>query len=371
MVHNFKSLIKEIHKWIFSYFVVYVINLYFVLKLFNRSNKKIKDRKLLIVSLKDFNQGRYGFQLINYLHLAGYEVAFYKSFRFLLNLKSYDRLILKTPNISIWKNQKRFKNVSVSYLFLTEDRSSELKIKIFKKFCLDLNYFENFEKVETNSITMPFFIHPIMNKYNLIDKPVKKNRILFYGSDNTIYNNDEIKYKFKLLSRYEVFHSIKESKIPFINPNNFNEFLDYLENPNIINEFFFIDSNKIWVPKEKWLEVLSSFDFFIATPGVIMPHSHNSIEAMSTETILITQYAKWFAPNLEDKLNCLEFDDKNELFSVINYAMNLSNEEISFLRYNSNHYYNNYINPSSLGNRIDNLKEETITLIYNAEEYSI
>jgi hypothetical protein len=209
-----------------------------------------------------------------------------------------------------------------------------------------------------------------MNAYD-IKKPLKKNRILFYGTDNSNYNSDEIKHNFKLLTRYEVFQIIKDSDIPYINPDNINDLLSYLENPNIINSFVFIDSDKIWIPQDLWLKILSSFDFFIATPGVIMPHSHNSIEAMSTETILITQYAKWFAPNLVDKLNCLEFDNKNELISVINYAMNLSNEEVILLRYYSNLYYKKFIDPSSFGNRLKNLNEDTITLIFNAEEYSI
>jgi hypothetical protein len=370
-IHNFKSFFLELRRRVFSSFILYLHNLFFILKLYLRSNKKSKNTKLLIVHLQDFNQGRYGFQLINYLSLAGYDVTFYRSFKFLLFLKSYDRLIYKIPNISIWKNLKRSNNTLTSYLFLKQDSSFKIKNRIENKFCLDLNYFKSFEQGNKSSIIMPFFIHPNMNKYYLIDKPVKKNRILFYGSDNTIYNSDEIKNKFNLLSRFEVFHCIQQSEINLINPNNIDDLLDRLDNPTIRNEFFFIDSNKIWIPEEKWLNVLSSFDFFIATPGVIMPQSHNSIEAMLTETILITQYAKWFSPSLVDKVNCLEYKDQNELFSVINFAMNLSDEEISYLRRNSNHYFNNYIKPSSLVNRIEELKESSITLVYNAEEYSV
>ena len=81
-----------------------------LIKLYRKSLQRIKTKKAVIVEISNFNQGRYGFQLLNYFHEADYHMVMKNSFDFLLNLNSYDLLILELKNISIYNKYqvKRF-----------------------------------------------------------------------------------------------------------------------------------------------------------------------------------------------------------------------------------------------------------------------
>jgi hypothetical protein len=45
-----------------------------------------------------------------------------------------------------------------------------------------------------------------------------------------------------------------------------------------------------------YIDTMSRSDFFIRPPGVVMPHSHNLVEAMSVGTVSITNYHSYMRP---------------------------------------------------------------------------
>lgn len=346
-----------------------ILNLVGIVKLYYNFIFTQKNRKVLFLKLDKFNHGRYGFQLINYFHSAGFHVVFYKSNHFLRNLNGYDRLILSLKNVSVYNHFIKYNEQDIFFLF--NNKGIDLKFIPNKIFKLNLDYFSSFQEIVPNKIIMPFCIHPIMNRYIPKINPPKKNRILFYGSNDKFYDSKEVNEYFGLISRSEVFRIINKTGFNLISPNNYTELIDKLDSSEIRNAFFFIDSSKVWIPANKWMEILGTFDFFLATPGVKMPHAHNVIEAMNMKVIPIIEYFDWFSPKLLHFENCISFKNKEELITRIDQVLKMNDDIISEIRKNVYDYYLNNLEPSSFLKKVNLIQEKNIELFFNAEELSL
>jgi hypothetical protein len=342
-----------------------------MLQMYLRSFQKPVTDRILIVHIEDFNHGRYGFQLINYLYLAGYHIAFYKSWSFLIKLHGYDRWIFKLPGVSVFKKKITNTQKPVDFLFLTKNKNVKAPVACNITFELNLDYFSKKQDSATSVLRLPFFIHPFMNKYPLTKKQKKRNRILFYGCDDAVYDTEVIKNRFRLMSRSDVFRIIEKSGLDFISPDSYELLEQQLNDPEITNAFFFLNSSDVWIPGQRWMNIISSFDFFISTPGVYMPHSHNVIEAMSVGTIPIIQYGNWFNPSLTDSVNCVSYNSITDLIRIINSVSGLTNERILQLRDGVSQYYNDHITPINFSKRLNMLDSNNIKLYFNAEEFSL
>jgi hypothetical protein len=348
-----------------------ILNASEMLQMYFRPFQKPVTDRILIVQIEDFNQGRYGFQLINYLHLAGYHIAFYKSGAFLYNLHGYDRLLFKLPGVSFFKKKIINTQKQVDFLFLTNNGNVKAPVACNITYELSLDYFSKKNDSAPSVLRLPFFIHPRMNQYLPIKKQKRRNRILFYGCDDALYDSELIKNWFQLMSRSEVYRIIEKSGLDFISPDSYELLEQQLNNPEVTNAFFFLNSSEVWIPGQRWMNIISSFDFFISTPGVSMPHSHNVIEAMSVGTIPIIQYGHWFNPSLTDLVNCVSYNSISDLISIINSVSGLSNERVLQLRDGVTQYYNDHINPSNFSKRLNMLDSNHIKLYFNAEEISL
>lgn len=340
-------------------------------QLFIRSFSSITENKILVVSIDDFNHGRYGFQLINYFSKGGYYIIFFKSNGFLQNLFNYDRLIFQLPAVSLWRKGRKFKGKYIAWLNLNCNYLTTLPFSINKEIKIDLNYF-NAESDQLTSFKMPFYIHPVMNKYIAIKTNIKKqNSILFYGQSDLYYDPKWIKEYFNLISRKEVYDYIKDSDIPFIAPKSYEEFLENLNDRTLRNKLFFIDSNKVWIPPDNWIDILRRFDFFIATPGVYMPLSHNVIEAIAVGTIPIIQYNSYFDPPLIDNKNCFAFNSLLHLKERIEEINNLKRDDIERIQKKVCLYFSQNINPVNVVYKWEQAKSNSINIFFNGEEYSL
>ena len=348
-----------------------VLNTSEMLQMYFRPFQKPVTDRILIVQIGDFNQGRYGFQLINYLHLAGYHIAFYKSRAFLNKLHSYDRLIFKLPGVSFFNKKIINAQKQVDFLFLTNNKNVKAPVACNITYELSLDYFSKKNDSAPPGLRLPFFIHPLMNQYLPIKKQKKRNRILFYGSDDAGYDSEVIKNRFQLMSRSEVYRIIEKSGLDFISPDSYELLEQHLSDPEIKNAFFFLNSSKVWIPAHRWMNVLASFDFFIATPGISMPHSHNIIEAMCVETVTVLQYADWFFPSLIHEKNAIHFKSETELISRIKELLRADHKQIEELRTNSYAYFSTFINPRNFIAKADAINEKKIELLFNAEELSL
>jgi hypothetical protein len=341
-----------------------------ICNLYRKSFRKIQTEKVLIVCIENFNHGRYGFQLINYFHKAGYSIAFYKSSSFLLNLHRYDKLIFNLSDITFFNRRMTGSDSKIDFLCFANNKNVNCPVAHNRRFELSLDYFKT-KSNSTSVLRLPFFIHPVMNQYLPKKLIEKRNRILFYGSNDSLYDSNDIESRFQLMSRSEVFRSVERSDLDYISPENFEEFEKQLNNPKIKNAFFFLNSTKVWVPADKWMQVLASFDFFIATPGISMPQSHNVIEAMCTGTIPVIQYSHWFFPSLKHEQNCIHFNSEVELIRRLQNILKMEQSQIERLRNGITDYFSKYIDPNNFGVRIEAIKEKKIELLFNAEELSL
>ncbi len=362
---------KQILRWILGLFIklkTYFLNYTAYLKLVFTKNTFSETDNILLVTIKEFNHGRYGFQLINYFSKAGYKIVFYKSSGFLTGLFGYDRLIFDLPGLDVCLDKDK-KQVKYKAWLRLNYQHSDNSIKIID---IDLNCFG-----ETDSgncvFKMPFYIHPLMNKYieTSAAKVVKKNRVLFYGQDNLSNDDNLLENYFQKISRKKVFKALQNSSIPFQSPENYSELLKMLDDDKHTDSLFIIDSNKIWVPNDQWLNLLSRFSFFVATPGVAMPVSHNVIEAMALGTIPILQYPETFTPALVNNENCLIFDSLPELEQRIKEALTMNSQSIDLMRMKTVQFFKENIEPTAFVNKMMNAPCSSIKLYFNAEEFSI
>lgn len=102
------------------------------------------------------------------------------------------------------------------------------------------------------------------------------------------------------------------------------------------------------------IRTLEKFSFFIALPGVVMPQSHNVIEAMSVGCIPIIHdtYANLFVPPLVNNETTLVYKSKEELNDLLLESFTKSQEEIAILRKNVVDYYDMYLSSSSVVEKI-------------------
>lgn len=126
-MNSIKGLIRFCLNRVFK-LITTIGNLTLIIKLFSLSYRHIQQRKILIGSIRNFNDGRYGFQLLNYFSKAGYHIIFFKSNKFLMLLYGYDRLIFKLQTISLWRNFKRLTGKYITWLYLNIEEKNARRL---------------------------------------------------------------------------------------------------------------------------------------------------------------------------------------------------------------------------------------------------
>jgi len=239
-------------------------NTYQLLKLFLKSFRRIREEMILVAQIDNFNHGRYGFQLINYLSKGGYHIFFFRSNKFLLRLSSYDRLIFKLDRISLWLGNWNVDGKPVDFLTFRQDGSNHFGANVRKYFIVDLNYFN--PKLIAN-VSLPFYIHPLMNAYlHKSMSPEKQNKLFFYGEEDLYVDSKWVEAHFGLCSRKSVFNYLKASDLVLVQPESYEELVQKMNDPEHRNSFFFIDSKTNRIPTDQFCTRLGRFDFFWAIP---------------------------------------------------------------------------------------------------------
>lgn len=167
-------------------------------------------------------------------------------------------------------------------------------------------------------------------------------------------------------SRITIYNYLKQQSLAYI-PKTINDF----EKNKHLHPLLVIDNAHFLVPVEILRSTLSKFNFFLALSGVVMPLCHNIIEAMSVACIPILQeeYARLFRPALQNGVNAIVFQKKEELPKIIAKLNNFTTESIVSMQQNIKNYYNNFLTPKAV---IDQITSEKYTDIYLlGEHYSV
>ncbi len=224
--------------------------------------------------------------------------------------------------------------------------------------------------------------HVPMSEYPLIyyrydwregfsSEKVRKKSIFMIGNmDSELYNTIKRKNLFKILSRPDVADFLAERDY-YLPVSSYKALKDFIQGPGD-SKVILIDTSKSFQIKGENLKgTLKEFAFYLALPGINIPHSHNIIEAMSVGCIPVLHqtYANLFFPPLEHHINAMVYTDFESLNSIVIEVFGYSDEFIRGMQNNTYKYYYDYLTPEAVVGKIEKNEFEKIYL--QAEEYSL
>ncbi|WP_133525466.1 hypothetical protein [Flavobacterium sp. 245] len=342
-----------------------ILNYFFLLKvLFISSFVKPKDKKVYI-DIRDITLNRYLFNFMKFFVLMDYTVYLPNDSSIIgkmsINSKKgelkYAAMILK-EKIKIGKPSKKS-----NALWITKEQLSN---DFFNS-----KYYDN--KLYYH---VPMSKYPLMynSEYLSINTDFKTNR---KKSGFMSGNFDEKRYEeitksnyFDIPNRREIFN--------YINAQSYNkkiksqeEFVDFLKSDEDSAVVLINAQDDFRLSFYELLKSLEKFSFFIALPGVVMPQSHNLMEAIGVGCIPIIHetYANLFVPPLVNNETALVYKNKNELNDLLVQCFAMSQEDILILRKKVVDYYDLYLSPSSIVEKIVNSKFDKIFI--QAEHISL
>ncbi len=198
----------------------------------------------------------------------------------------------------------------------------------------------------------------------------KKSGFISGNFDNKRYKQITKNNYFDIPNRVEIFNYIGSQsynrKI-----KTYNELVDFIESDEDNIVLLINAEDDFRLSFSELIKTLERFSFFIALPGVVMPQSHNVIEAMSAGCIPIIHdtYANLFIPPLVNNETALIYKNKKELNDLLIECFARSQEGISILRKNVVDYYDLYLSPSSVVEKIVNNQFDKIFI--QAEHISL
>ena len=369
MIANARKLLTVMHtRWILLR--ESLRNISDIAGLYRSTERPAPSDRSLVVCIRNFRHGRYGYLLVSYFSQAGYRIYFYRSLSFLIRLYGYDRAVFQMPGVGLFR-RSLFRDVtSVDFLGLHAGKLLPSGTVIGKRYIIDLDYFRPLPGADV--LRIPYHIHPLMQRHPFRPDPGRpRHRILMYGQPDLEWSPELIRDHFGLLPRSIVFSHLSSGHVEWVRPADHASLERFLSAPIDRPLACLIDSRTCWIPADQWLQVLSSFDFFVATPGVSMPHSHNMIEAMSVGTIPVTQYGRHLHPPLTDRHDCVAYSDLADLDKVLEELMVMDPEEIEGLRSGVRDYFSDHIDPTHVVDGWRAMESKTLPLLLNAEEASL
>ncbi|MDH3947321.1 MAG: exostosin family protein [Gammaproteobacteria bacterium] len=321
--------------------------------------------------------GRLLFYTLNIFALNGYHIKLFQNINFekLEKDRPYIRLVESIDNL-VMVDEIPGNTEDTIYLFDREDKEcaqKHWKKRIQIRFNIFSSYFWSaFSK--SRPIVMPYPMHPLLYGADLesrlqAGRQQKRTMRIFFSGDTEGYRKNRIHYPTKKLTRSEIIGTITEvigdNAIRVTDTESHNRLLG----GEYIQKFVIVDNKEFRIESRYWLETLSKSDFFLCPPGYVMPMCHNVIEAMSVGTIPVINYPEWLNPSLTDMVNCVAFDDKDELIRKINHILNMKEEEINEMRSRVIEYYQNNLDPEVFVNKLEMNTEKDATLLMVTDAY--
>lgn len=296
-------------------------------------------------------QGRLMFSLLNALSGEGYRILLHSDLGD-KPLERYGQLIFGLEGLETCDALPTATQQAV-YLYDRPDPGL-LRLPWRKRMQVRFDLFSPFWT--SDPIIMPYFMHPLHFHLAKTALPAlresnRKVRVFFCG-DSENYRRVWISYPKPKLPREPIVLAIKQ-RYPKCTTFNGAEILKEILAGPFINQVLIPAANTEHIPVEDWLPTVAKADFFLCPPGIVMPMSHNIVEAMAVGTIPITNYPEWMDPPLRDGVNCLVFSRLDDLFTSLDRALAMSPEEIKTMRANVLGYYETYLRPDRFVRRVE------------------
>ncbi|MBL4898720.1 MAG: hypothetical protein JKX76_03615 [Colwellia sp.] len=319
---------------------------------FKRSASSIT-QKVVGFDIESNKFTRHLYNYISFFILSGYTVYIKKRSSFIGNLTDYSLDLLETSNLLFVDRLPE----GISLKFCSSEKEG---------FILLNDNFLSSRKDEDHSLTYPFSMHPMIYKdeyYKEIEElrlSEKSIRLFFAGAIHPDYEHENFNKLFKIMDRVTLFQAFVEhysSKELFVIETRAD--LNQLEKGDYLDKLVMIKSGHTHlVYWDKWLALMAKSNFFISMPGVKIPLCHNLIEAMSVGVIPVLQYHNFLATPLENNVNCITFDSKEELNDKIDQIRRMDSSEIKRLRDGVIAYYDHYLKPERFIGAIEEKAED-------------
>lgn len=183
---------------------------------------------------------------------------------------------------------------------------------------------------EASGRRIPIGMHPLMMRHGWWNAPLdgipRKRAVFFAGNtDVSLYADGGLERRFGVAPRAEVLAKVAELVT-------------------------WRDSRTDPIPMERWRPTLAAHDFFLALPGVVMPHAHNLTEAMSAGCVPVMQasHAAWMDPPLEHGVDAWLYDRPDDAPDAIREALSLDEASMARLRAGAMSYYEANLSPDAV-----------------------
>jgi hypothetical protein len=310
-----------------------------------RPKKKVNSgvKKVLFLDISRNYHSRYLYLFLKFFELEGYTIYLPKNLRILHHLRSdhYASYLLQERIVNFGNPPKHSAPV-----YINED---QLSPDFFTDNSNGLSPRDLFH--------VPMTQHPLMYRAGFWNEPLKdrvRKRSVFMAG-----NFDAVQYRkigedgiFKLLSRIAVYEYLDSHNMLF-KVKDQQELESFLKGRDD-NRKILINRLLFDIPMPDLRQLLGSFDFYFALPGVVIPVSHNIIEAMSAGSIPFIQktYADMFNPSLLDNVNAITFENEEDMELKVRSLYSIPEERVGEMRKNVLDYYKQYLTPGSVVKKI-------------------
>ena len=314
------------------------------MRIYYTKDKKLtgnRNNDIVYFHLKTNHYRRHLSNLIFWFLYAGYEVQLKFGFKIVGSMHAFSKEIFKYKSFTLIKRKPAKTELNFYGIGVEKKEDS-----VF----LDPDYFQ-----KDGAWHVPLGMHPMMyfNGWFKKTHELRKNEnrpinIFFSGNLNErLYAKDIIRINFNKLSRLEIFRLLKKafSDDQIVIPLSLNDIYNY---DVIKDKIVFNDREKIMIPPEKYLELLSKSKFSLFTPGVVHPLCHNNYEAMSVGAIPVLEHPELFDPPLTHGKNCITFSGPDELIEQIKYVMSMDEYRIKEMRKEALNYYDKYLSAQGI-----------------------
>lgn len=335
-------------------------------KVLNLSSRTVQKEKSIFVDVSEIAVNRYLYNFLKFFQLSNYTVFLPKNKQIISQL---------------CRNKGEF--VYASWLieegivkFISENKF-EGDIKLNKN-QLSNDYFSSFFKNDFHKTTYHVPMSEFPGIYHNSNWKVKsekdlkrKQSVFMVGNiDRTYYENISKENIFDIPSRRAVadFIYMQDYYKKMSSVLDIEKFIQ----SELDNKVLLIDTfSDFEIKGDQLKNILKKFDFYLALPGIIIPQSHNIIEAMSMGCIPILHktYANLFRPVLQNNSNCIVYGSIEELNTILFKLSDFKKPQVIKLRNNVVAYYNEYLAPEAV---VKQIKENDFSKIFiQAEEKSI
>ena len=241
----------------------------------------------------------------------------------------------------------------------TEKSFSTIQKKGFIKISDD--YFND----DAKSVYIPMTMHPAVYKQNDWNKDYsdsfsRVNFMFFAGNFKSDYSKSKNFQKLNILNRIVLLERLS-AVIPVIKITS----KAHLHEDHGEKKMIIVDSQLYNLPQEFLRLTLAKYRFFLAAPGIRVPHAHNLIEAISVGTIPVIQrgYSDLNYPPLRHKVDALIYDDKEDLKAVIEEAFSLTDDVWATMKENVLDYYDKNLSPKAVIGKVMSEKIDQVRLL--------